>query len=121
MRKAWCILTLTAMLGASGCANYSTINAGVHEPESNNQAVMDLLAQAKQNNEYGEYALAESALERALRIEPRNPYLWFELAVVHKWQGQSSQAKSFAQRARSYASTDKMRAQIDRFIDNLVI
>lgn len=121
MRNAWLIVGLITVFGVAGCANYETINAGVSEPESSNQAVMDLLAQAKQNNEYGEYALAESALERALRIEPRNPYLWFELAVVHKWQGQSAQAKSFAQRARSYANTDKMRVQIDRFIDNLVI
>ena len=41
------------------------------------------------------------ALERALRIEPRNPSLWHELAGVRLLEGHYEQADSLAQRSNS--------------------
>jgi Tfp pilus assembly protein PilF len=49
---------------------------------------------------------AAASLERALRIEPRNPRLWQELARVRLKQGQYAQAESVAARSNSWAGTD---------------
>ncbi|HEY8887753.1 MAG TPA: hypothetical protein VIM35_04635, partial [Gallionella sp.] len=43
---------------------------------SGNLAVIALLARAQTDNESGRREAAGSSLERALRIEPRNPWLW---------------------------------------------
>lgn len=54
----------------------------------------------------GRLANAAAALERALRIEPRNPRLWQELARVRLKQGQYPQAESIAARSNSWAGSD---------------
>jgi Tfp pilus assembly protein PilF len=54
----------------------------------------------------GRLANAAASLERALRIEPRNPRLWHELAQVRVKQGQYAQAESVAARSNSWADTD---------------
>lgn len=119
MRLRLLMLLCVAWLG--GCASYSAMGPSPGEPVSANSAVLELVEQAKRNSEYGDYALAEASIERALRMEPRNPYLWFELAQVNKLQGNASKAKSFALRARSYASTDTMRKRIDGFVAELSV
>ncbi len=54
----------------------------------------------------GRLANAAATLERALRIEPRNPRLWQELARVRLKQGQYAQAESVAARSNSWAGSD---------------
>jgi hypothetical protein len=49
---------------------------------------------------------AAAAIERALRIEPRNPRLWQELARVRLQQRQFAQAESVAARSNSWAGAD---------------
>lgn len=121
MRKYLALCVCAGVLVLSGCANYTSLPAIGSTPVSSNPAVLDLINQAEQSRQFGDYALAESAMERALRIEPRNPYLWLELAKANQLQGKDSQARGFAQRARSYASSDSMRARIDSFIEKLEI
>ena len=55
----------------------------------------------------GRLAEAAATLERALRIEPRNPRLWHELAKVRLRQGDYSQAESLAARSNTYAGDDR--------------
>ena len=65
----------------------------------------------------GNLAGAAASLERALRIEPRNPRLWQELARVRLKQGQHAQAESVAARSNSWAGDDKvLRAENWRLI-----
>ena len=65
----------------------------------------------------GNLAGAAASLERALRIEPRNPRLWHELARVRLKQGQHAQAESVAARSNSWAGEDKaLRAENWRLI-----
>lgn len=65
----------------------------------------------------GKLVTAAASLERALRIEPRNPRLWQELARVRLKQGQFAQAESVAARSNSWASDDKaLRAENWRLI-----
>ena len=61
---------------------------------------------------------AAAALERALRIEPRNPRLWQELARVRLKQGEFEQAESMAARSNSWAGNDSaLRAENARIIE----
>ena len=76
------------------------------EPEaaiSGNLAVIALLDRAMTDNASGQREAAGASLERALRIEPRNPRLWQELAQLRLNQGQYAQAITLAHKANSFA------------------
>ena len=70
---------------------------------SGNRAVIALLDRAQTDNESGQREAAGASLERALRIEPRNPWLWLELAQVRLAQGQYAQAITLARKSNSFA------------------
>lgn len=53
----------------------------------------------------GRYAHAEMLLERALRIEPRNPHYWYTLGMAKYRQGQYPQAVQFCLKAESLAAS----------------
>ncbi len=76
------------------------------EEISENRATRTLLAQADQLEAKGELEASAAALERALRIEPRNARLWHRLAAVRLAQGQNKQAASFAAKSNSLAGKD---------------
>src|SRR2546426_2166083 len=64
-------------------------------------AIASLLDGARTDTAAGRLANAAASLERALRIEPRNPRLWQELARVRLKQGDYAQAESTAARSNS--------------------
>ena len=70
---------------------------------SGNRAVITLLDRAQTDSEAGQREAAGASLERALRIEPRNPWLWLELAQVRFAQGQYAQAITLARKSNSFA------------------
>jgi predicted Zn-dependent protease len=70
---------------------------------SGNKAVIALLDQAQTDNDSGQREAAGASLERALRIEPRNPWLWLELAQVRLAEGQYEQAITLARKSNSFA------------------
>ena len=67
-------------------------------------AVVALLDQAEQQANAGELEPAAASLERAIRIDPRNPVLWYHLATVRLSQGESSQAEQLAVKSNSLAA-----------------
>ncbi len=71
-----------------------------------NIAVAGLMETARADAAAGRLSTAAAALERALRIEPRNPRLWQELARVRLQQRQFAQAESVAARSSSWAGAD---------------
>ena len=71
-----------------------------------NVAIAGLLQSARNDSAAGRLSNAAATLERALRIEPRNPRLWQELARVRLKQGEHAQAESVATRSNSFAGTD---------------
>jgi predicted Zn-dependent protease len=82
-----------------------------------NIAVAGLMDSARSDLAAGRLANAAASLERALRIEPRNPRLWQELARVRLKQGQFAQTESVALRSNSWAGDDKaLRAENWRLI-----
>ena len=118
------ILALAAILG--GCATVytpppGTAPAPAPAPESAARtetiAIASLLDGARADTAAGRLANAAASLERALRIEPRNPRLWHELAGVRLKQGDYAQAESTAARSNSWAGGDSgLRAENWRLI-----
>jgi predicted Zn-dependent protease len=84
---------------------------------SENVAVAGLMQSARSDAAAGRLTNAAATLERALRIEPRNPRLWQELARVRLKQGEYVQAESVALRSNSWAGSDNtLRAENWRLV-----
>ena len=93
---------------------------GVPPPpvRSESLAIAGLIDSARADQSAGRLANAAASLERALRIEPKNPRLWHELARVRLRQGDYQQAESTALRSNSWAGDDReIRAANQRLID----
>lgn len=76
-------------------------------PVSSNRAVVALLERARQEAGSGRRESAGASLERALRIEPRNAWLWHELARLRLTQGQYAQAVSLSRKSNSLAVRER--------------
>ncbi|MBR9868407.1 MAG: tetratricopeptide repeat protein [Oceanospirillales bacterium] len=63
---------------------------------SSNPAVIALLQGAEEQQKQGEFSAAQSSLERAQRIAPRDPHVYMQLADLRRQQGQYLQAEQFA-------------------------
>jgi len=72
--------------------------------QGSNTAVVALLGDAQQAAGRGDYANAESQVERALRIAPRDPQIYLQLAAVKRQQGEYLQAEQVALRGIALAS-----------------
>jgi len=73
-------------------------------------AVESLLDSAQIARASGRHDDAAADLERALRLQPENAYLWHELAAVRREQGEWTQAISLAQRSNGFAEKDLQKA-----------
>ena len=65
-----------------------------------------LVEQASRQAASGNPQLAQSTLERALRIEPANPLLWIMLGQAHESEGQYELAGSMGHKAIQLATGD---------------
>ncbi|HMC36070.1 MAG TPA: tetratricopeptide repeat protein [Myxococcales bacterium] len=119
--------TLLAFLAAAiaGCATVVPGPGQAPEPapfpepaaRTENLAIAALMDGARADAAAGRLTNAAASLERALRIEPRNPRLWQELARVRLKQGDYAQAESTAARSNSWAGGDnQLRAENWRLI-----
>ncbi|WP_405233079.1 tetratricopeptide repeat protein [Lentisalinibacter salinarum] len=70
------------------------------------EAVRELVASSRASRAGGDYSRALADIERAIRIEPRNPYLWLELGETHLARDDLRQAAATARKAMSVAGTD---------------
>ncbi len=70
------------------------------------RAVVALLDQARAQLRAGDPDAAAAVLERALRIEPRNPRLWSQLAWVRLRQDLPAQAEQMALKSNALAGGD---------------
>jgi tetratricopeptide (TPR) repeat protein len=77
--------------------------------------VLALLEQANQAARQGDLAVAESRLERALRIEPRNPVLWNYMAKLRLHQGRLGEAAGLAAKSNSLANAGDRTLQADNW------
>ncbi|PWV59072.1 tetratricopeptide repeat protein [Plasticicumulans acidivorans] len=72
-----------------------------------NTAVVALLDSAAGYVQSGDLDKAAASLERAQRIEPRNPSILYDLAQVRAHQGQYAQSEAMASKAIGMAGGDK--------------
>lgn len=96
------LLTLAACAGREPSPDYSR-GGSEQAPAIQNPAVVALMAEADRQQAAGNYPLAASALERALRISPRDPVLRIRLGWLRVEQGDPFQAKELARMAVVYA------------------
>ncbi|HZX23716.1 MAG TPA: tetratricopeptide repeat protein [Woeseiaceae bacterium] len=116
------LLLFVLLFGLSACANLpfdpspspaagdSASVAGERvEPETRSgsaEAVRELVASSRASRAGGDYSRALADIERAIRIEPRNPYLWLELGETHLIRNDPRQAAATARKAMSVAGPD---------------
>jgi Tfp pilus assembly protein PilF len=82
-------------------------------------AIAGLMDSARKDSSAGKLGSAAASLERALRIEPRNPRLWHELAIIRLRQADYPQAESLAARSNTYAGSDaELRAANQKIISD---
>lgn len=65
-----------------------------------------LLNQSRSAQAAGNYDLAAASIERALRIDPRQPLLWLELGNVRLKEGDYAQAEAVGRKALSLSAGD---------------
>lgn len=76
-------------------------------PREGVTAVAALLEGAREAEEARQYGRAAAMLERALKVDPRDPRLWHRLAVVRHRQGRHAEAEALALRSLSLRSRDR--------------
>lgn len=92
--------------------------ARTNAPIATHPAALALLNEAMRQEKSGELEIAAAKLERALRIEPRNPLLWHQLAALRLRQGQIQLAANLAQKSNTYvAQNTELAARNQRIID----
>lgn len=91
----------------AGCAGMAAPEPEGPPPVSRNHAVVALVDHARVDAAAGREAKAGAGLERALRIEPRNPALWQELAKLRLAQGLYGEAEGLARKSNSFAGIDR--------------
>ena len=77
-------------------------------------AAASLAAQAEKQRQQGDYVAAAATLERAIRIQPREAYLWNRLARVRLDQKNYTQASSLAQKSNAL-SKDQVQIKEDNW------
>jgi len=104
-------LFLVSLLFMAACqapkdkpSGWSSASGEVRPGPETGKAVLALLNKARQASKKGSLATAESYLERALRIEPRNPTMWLYMAKLRLYAGKSKEAINLAKKALALSS-----------------
>ena len=74
--------------------------------EASSPAVLSLLGRAETLARGGHMEMAAATLERALDLEPRNPFIYQRLASVRLAQDQAGQAEAMARKSNSVAGNN---------------
>lgn len=74
--------------------------------EVSSPAVMSLLGRADTLANAGHMDAAASTLERALDLDPRNPFIYQRLAAVRLAEGQNGQAEQMAMKSNSLSNNN---------------
>ncbi len=109
MMRALLAAMLTTLLAACAQVPATTGTPSYGEPpavpdetgEAPPSATAALLDQSRRQSASGQYSQAAASVERALRIDPGNPWLWLELAQIHQASGNVQQAQASAAKALS--------------------
>lgn len=115
----WRLLALTSLgLAMLGCSSAPPVDEALPQRQESslaqppsapqgNPAVIALVETAMNQQQAGQDERAAAALERALRLEPRNAMLWHHLAQVRLSQGQWRDAIDLASKSNSLAGGER--------------
>lgn len=78
--------------------------------------VANLLRQSEQASAQQEWSKAETYLQRALRISPKNALLWSRMAETKLQQGKKSQAVQFANKSNAITNDVNLRQRNDAIV-----
>ena len=106
MNRHLTLISIAMLALLSGCAEFMA-RAPESPPVSDNNAILALVDAARTDINSGKLDTAGASFERALRIEPRNPALWQELAKLRLQQGQYQQAEGLAAKSNGWAGSNK--------------
>ncbi len=85
--------------------------------QTTSPAVADMLKKAERLVKAKKLGSAVATLERALRLEPKNPMIWHRLALVRQQQGRLAQAADLAAKSNALLGENApLRAQNDSLI-----
>ena len=98
--------TITPLNPARDSAGDAGANPRRGAPPPANPAVVALLNRANRESRAGRHGVAAASLERALKIEPRNAWLWHRLASARLAQGEPGAAASLAAKSNTLAAGD---------------
>lgn len=87
-----------------GSVQSPSTGSALQQDEQLDGPVLALLTTARDQEGRGDLGGASSSLERAMRIAPREPQVFYRLAQVRLAQGDAPQAEQVAQRGLSYAA-----------------
>ena len=87
--------------------------------QSTNAAVNTLLAQADGARRSGNLEAAIATAERALRIAPSDPVVYYELAVLRLRQGDRARAEQLARKGISYRPDAELRQRLEDLLAGL--
>lgn len=106
-RRQWRrLLPLAAAALVVGCASQGGSLSQGQAGVSQTRAVVSLMQASASHRRRGDLAGAVAALERALRLEPRNPKVWLALAELRLASDNPRAAESLALKAQALAGAD---------------
>lgn len=88
---------------SSGQSSPGAYQGGADAPVSSNPAVVALLDSARQQQSAGSLAAAQTSLERAQRIAPRDPLVYYQLADIQRQMQKYAEAEQLARRGIALA------------------
>ncbi|MBS7814258.1 tetratricopeptide repeat protein [Wohlfahrtiimonas chitiniclastica] len=82
----------------------ASADKGTYKPSQNqNNAVQSLLDEANSAVKANQLERAATALNRAVRLEPNNASIWYDLAQIRLHQGKYEQSEQLANKSISFA------------------
>ncbi len=97
---------IAAFFFSSVQGTWNSALANTAAPVSQSSVVVALTVRAADELAAGEFESAAAALERALRLEPRNARLWHYLSETYLYRGDYQQAEALARKSAALAGDD---------------
>ncbi|MFW2441143.1 MAG: tetratricopeptide repeat protein [Arenicellales bacterium] len=82
-------------------------SSAAHSTSNANAAVTSLVSSADNSIKHGDYRSASAAIERALRLDPKNADLWHRLAQVRLRQSEYAQVESLSLKSNALSNGNK--------------
>jgi Flp pilus assembly protein TadD len=90
----------------------------VEQPRQVESIAADFGLQAQKQQRQGDLDMAAATLERGLRLAPKDPFLWSQLAEVRLLQKNYQQARTLAAKSSSLAGSDRTIVNKNNWIIN---